>query len=82
MSFTDTFIGNGPGPTRLNEGEHGEIHSYVNTAGFTGGTITAKFLKVIDRVEGDGILTHSISGKTVTITTDANAAGNLTLYGR
>lgn len=82
MSFTQTVLSEGPGPSRRNPGEMAETGKYVNTAGSTGGTLTARFLKTVDRIEGSGIIQRVISGKTVVITTVADADGDYTLYGR
>lgn len=78
MAFAATILCEGPIPDKDNAKE---TYSYANTSGSTGGTVTAKWLSRITRIEGTGILTRTISGRTVTIVTDVNANGNIDLYG-
>lgn len=75
MSFTATSIGNSARPEPPAKVE--DVH-YVNTAGSSGGTITAKFLDRVTRVRGN-YLSATVSGKTATIVTDVNAVGEVEL---
>lgn len=78
MAFSTTVLCEGPIPDADNAKE---TRSYANTSGSTGGIITAKWLSRVTRVEGTGILTYSISGRTATIVTDVNASGSVNLFG-
>lgn len=80
MAFTPTIIDDG-GP-RPSPPDMEESWSYVNTGGSSGGVITARHLSLIRKVEGTGIIGQTIAANAVTIVTDSNNSGTVTLIGR